>query len=198
MQEPFMSNLPAKSSVELDVTMARATPEGAGHAWMRDLAQLVRQAAATIQSVRDKDVGAAPSSAPGREACAESLSGRGRDARTAMSCTLALPQLARAVTSSGTTPREEDTMKIRWTQTSTALPRDGALVEFLLENRDSPLCGIYHLGRFESRWFFYAPPQVCRWRDLDSAEFELAAPVVAMIRRQRHCLVAADRMAAAA
>jgi hypothetical protein len=89
-------------------------------------------------------------------------------------------------------------MTTHWTQTSTALPNEDALVEFLLEDRESPLCGVYHQGRFESRWFFYAPPKVCQWRDLVSEAGCLEAPDAAAIRDQRHCLVAAGHFAAAA
>jgi hypothetical protein len=80
--------------------------------------------------------------------------------------------------------------------TSTALPGEGSLVDFLLENRDSPLCGIYHLGRFESRWFHYAPPTVYRWRIRVPQDIE--APLANLGRGQRHCLFAAGRFAAAA
>lgn len=59
-------------------------------------------------------------------------------------------------------------MHADWTKTSTALPTEGTLVEFLLDERNCPMRGIYAVGRFESRWNNYAPPSVHRWRALST------------------------------
>ena len=59
-------------------------------------------------------------------------------------------------------------MHADWTNTSTALPPEGTLVEFLLDERNCPMRGIYSIGRFESRWNHYAPPSVHRWRALST------------------------------
>ncbi len=55
-------------------------------------------------------------------------------------------------------------MNDQWITTETALPRDGSLVEFLLDARECPMPGVYSLGRFESRWYLYPATRVCRWR----------------------------------
>ena len=85
-----------------------------------------------------------------------------------------------------------------WTPTSTALPGEDALVEFVLENREAPMCGVYHLGRFESRWTFYAPCKVSLWRELTGEGCTMEAPQAAVIPRQHECLIGAERFAAAA
>lgn len=56
-------------------------------------------------------------------------------------------------------------MNEQWVTTDTALPRDGSLVEFLLDARECPMQGVYALGRFESRWYHYSATRVCRWRE---------------------------------
>lgn len=60
-------------------------------------------------------------------------------------------------------------MHADWTKTSTALPAEGTLVEFLLDERNCPMRGTYATGRFESRWNGYPPPSVNQWRVIASA-----------------------------
>jgi len=57
-------------------------------------------------------------------------------------------------------------MQADWTKTSLALPPEGTPVEFLLDERDCPMRGVYAIGRFESRWNNYAPTSVHRWREV--------------------------------
>jgi hypothetical protein len=56
-------------------------------------------------------------------------------------------------------------MHANWTTTACALPSDGTPVEFILDERECPLRGIYMRGRFESRWTYYAPTSVRQWRN---------------------------------
>jgi len=56
-------------------------------------------------------------------------------------------------------------MYANWTTTACALPSDGTPVEFLLDERECPMRGIYALGRFESKWTYYAPTSVRQWRN---------------------------------
>jgi len=51
-----------------------------------------------------------------------------------------------------------------WITTACALPTDGDTVEFMLDERECPMRGIYALGRFASRWTEYAPTDVRQWR----------------------------------
>lgn len=67
-------------------------------------------------------------------------------------------------------------MHADWTNTSTALPPEGTPVEFLLDERNCPMRGVYATGRFESRWNHYAPPSVHRWRALSTGS-ETARPI---------------------
>lgn len=60
-------------------------------------------------------------------------------------------------------------MHAEWTKTSTALPAEGTLVEFLLDERNCPMRGTYATGRFESRWNGYPPPSVNQWRVIASS-----------------------------
>lgn len=60
-------------------------------------------------------------------------------------------------------------MHAEWTKTAVALPADGTLVEFMLDERVCPMRGVYVVGRFESRWNRYPPPSVSRWRAVAAA-----------------------------
>lgn len=60
-------------------------------------------------------------------------------------------------------------MQAEWTKTAVALPPDGTLVEFLLDERISPMRGVFAIGRFESRWNDYPPPSVSHWRAVPAA-----------------------------
>ena len=68
-------------------------------------------------------------------------------------------------------------MPTDWTSTAAALPSEGTLVEFLLDQRECPLRGVYSLGRFNSRWTLYSPTRVCRWREAGSVACEVMSPV---------------------
>jgi hypothetical protein len=89
-------------------------------------------------------------------------------------------------------------MHANWTPTAAALPSEGTVVEFLLDERECPMQGVYALGRFESRWNFYAPTRVCRWRDAAIRASEQQLPSATAIRQPRHCFAAAVMAAAAA
>lgn len=60
-------------------------------------------------------------------------------------------------------------MPADWTKTAVALPPEGTLVEFLLDERNCAMRGTYAVGRFESRWNNYAPTSVRVWRELATA-----------------------------
>mgnify|MGYP001599115262 FL=1 len=64
---------------------------------------------------------------------------------------------------------KESRMHASWTTLAAALPVDGTSVEFLLDERECPMRGIYAAGRFPSRWMDHAPARVGRWRIADSA-----------------------------
>ena len=59
-------------------------------------------------------------------------------------------------------------MHPNWITTAAGLPSDGSAVEFVLDERECPLRGIYALGRFESRWTCYPPTCVRQWRTTPS------------------------------
>ncbi len=65
-----------------------------------------------------------------------------------------------------------------WTPTASGLPREGNVVEFVLDTRFHPIRGTYLLGHFESRWAKYAPPNVRQWRtvSLTSAATQPSRP----------------------
>jgi hypothetical protein len=70
-----------------------------------------------------------------------------------------------------------DWMTAAWTTTAAGLPSDGSTVEFVLDERECPLRGIYALGRFESRWTCYPPTSVRQWRTTSSiAELARSGP----------------------
>ncbi|MEO6687815.1 MAG: hypothetical protein ABIS07_18445 [Dokdonella sp.] len=60
-----------------------------------------------------------------------------------------------------------------WTTTAKALPSDGMTVEFLLDERECPLRGIYAVGRFKSRWTHYSPTSVRQWRIMSEVRMEV-------------------------
>jgi hypothetical protein len=92
----------------------------------------------------------------------------------------------------------ETPMHANWTPTAAALPSEGTIVEFLLDERECPMQGVYALGRFESRWNFYAPTRVCRWRVVaaHARGHEVSPPTA--IRQPRQCFAGAVMAAAAA
>ncbi|MGA9342407.1 MAG: hypothetical protein WBV61_08750 [Rhodanobacteraceae bacterium] len=63
-------------------------------------------------------------------------------------------------------------MHIPWVQSSTALPRDGQAVEFVLDHREVAIDGTYGGQVFRSRWTSYDIDRVNTWRlgDLTSAD----------------------------
>ena len=70
-----------------------------------------------------------------------------------------------------------DWITTAWTTTAARLPSDGSAVEFVLDERECPLRGIYALGRFESRWTCYPPTSVRQWRTTSNvAEFARSGP----------------------
>lgn len=60
-----------------------------------------------------------------------------------------------------TSPESHDTT---WIDTASALPARGQPVEFMLAARECPIVGVYSGDGFRSRWTYYAPELVCRWR----------------------------------
>ena len=89
-------------------------------------------------------------------------------------------------------------MQANWTTTAAALPTEGAIVEFLLDDRECPMQGVYALGRFESRWNFYAPTRVCQWRDVATKVREHEVPCATAIRQKNQCFAGTVMAAAAA
>jgi hypothetical protein len=79
-----------------------------------------------------------------------------------------LAQRARVHSFADCATREDRTMATSWITTAAALPQDGATVEFMLDERECPMRGVYALGRFESRWTNYAPTSVRQWRSTSS------------------------------
>lgn len=57
-------------------------------------------------------------------------------------------------------------MTTEWMQTSRSLPADGDHVQFVLENRDLAMNGVYDRRMFASRWSEYEPGAVREWRQL--------------------------------
>jgi len=55
-------------------------------------------------------------------------------------------------------------MSSDWVRSSSALPRDGESVEFVLDGRHVPLDGTYVHQTFQSRWSGYDIQRVCTWR----------------------------------
>jgi hypothetical protein len=186
MQDVFMSSFPDTSHMSNRGATSTRFARGVANGGLHGLRTATSIVAASVEPVHDPEVVAGASSAYGRDACAESLCACRRHFAPARPAPPADP------------PDKENIMTTQWTPTSTALPNEDALVEFLLEDRESPLCGIYHQGRFESRWFFYPPPKVCRWRDLLKEVATREIPDAELIRNQRHCLMAVEHLAAAA
>ncbi|HEY0180069.1 MAG TPA: hypothetical protein VGC30_10620 [Dokdonella sp.] len=61
-----------------------------------------------------------------------------------------------------------------WIATATALPKEGDAVQFVIEERDILLAGIYESCTFRSRWSLHSPGEVSAWRKLDAdADFDL-------------------------
>ena len=82
-------------------------------------------------------------------------------------------------------------MQADWTKTSLALPPEGTPVEFLLDERECPMRGVYAIGRFESRWNNYAPTSVHRWREVATGTatarpFGSAAVAHVLLHTRRH------------
>lgn len=61
-------------------------------------------------------------------------------------------------------------MSSKWIASSTALPPDGAPVEFVLDGRAVPMDGTYVQQTFKSRWTGYDVQRVRTWRSVDRAE----------------------------
>ena len=55
-------------------------------------------------------------------------------------------------------------MKTAWILSSTALPRDGQPIEFVLDNREVAIAGTYAGQIFQSRWTSYDLERVGAWR----------------------------------
>ena len=55
-------------------------------------------------------------------------------------------------------------MKTSWIRSSTALPRDGQPIEFVLDDRDVAIAGTYAGQIFRSRWTLYDVERVGAWR----------------------------------
>ena len=55
-------------------------------------------------------------------------------------------------------------MKTPWIRSSTALPRDGQPIEFVLDYRDIAIEGTYAERTFRSRWSTYDIERVGVWR----------------------------------
>lgn len=51
--------------------------------------------------------------------------------------------------------------------TTTELPRDGASLRFLLDDRTAPIHGTYSAGMFRSRWATYDTARVSEWCAID-------------------------------
>lgn len=82
-------------------------------------------------------------------------------------------------------------MHADWISTAATLPSEGTVVEFMLEKRECPMQGVYSLGRFESRWSFYSPTRVCRWRDVAPVPMEHDVSSANAIPQQRPCFAGA-------
>jgi hypothetical protein len=72
-------------------------------------------------------------------------------------------------------------MSAKWIISSTFLPYTGEPIDFLLEDRETPISGTFADGRFHSRWADFSADQVQSWREanIDPAHAPIAAPVVA-------------------
>ena len=60
-------------------------------------------------------------------------------------------------------------MDTQWVRSSTALPRDGQPIEFVLDHREVPIGGTYAGSIFRSRWTNYEVERVGSWRLADSS-----------------------------
>jgi len=92
----------------------------------------------------------------------------------------------------------ETPMHANWISTSAALPSEGTVVEFLIDGRECPMQGVYSLGRFKSRWSFYSPTRVCRWRETATVAREHELPSASAIHQQKYCFADAVMAAVAA
>ena len=59
-------------------------------------------------------------------------------------------------------------MHIQWIAGSSALPREGQEVEFMLDRRDVAMAGSYVQRIFKTRWTAYEAERVCVWRSAES------------------------------
>ena len=55
-------------------------------------------------------------------------------------------------------------MNTSWIRSSTALPRDGQPIEFVLDDREIAIAGTYAGQIFRSRWTLYDVERVGAWR----------------------------------
>jgi hypothetical protein len=58
-------------------------------------------------------------------------------------------------------------MQAQWIFSSTFLPYTGEPIEFMLEDREQPIHGIFANGLFRSRWADYDSDRVQSWRGSD-------------------------------
>lgn len=70
---------------------------------------------------------------------------------------------------------ESHDMQAQWIYSSTFLPYTGEPIEFMLEDRQQPIHGIFANGLFHSRWADYDADRVQSWRESD--DDPSAAPI---------------------
>jgi hypothetical protein len=61
----------------------------------------------------------------------------------------------------------DSSMQIQWVFTSASLPQADETIEFMLDDRDVPMCGRYSNGVFFSHWAEYEVDRVQSWRTAD-------------------------------
>lgn len=90
-------------------------------------------------------------------------------------------------------------MPAKWIFSSTFLPLAGEPVDFMLEDRDTPISGIFAEGRFHSRWANFDVERVQSWRAVEGDQVVAPIAVVADIAGRRTpdlgVNLAADRQA---
>lgn len=60
-------------------------------------------------------------------------------------------------------------MNAPWVRSSTALPRNGQPIEFILDDREVSINGTYDRQLFRSRWSSYDVERVGAWRLADAS-----------------------------
>ena len=76
-------------------------------------------------------------------------------------------------------------MPAKWIFSSTFLPLAGEPVDFMLEDRDTPISGIFAEGRFHSRWANFDVERVQSWRAVEGDQVVAPIAVVADIAGRR-------------